>query len=50
MKVFVAILSLFCLGAMMSEKDIHNKMLYGACFIATIVAILIMFVVPLRLF
>lgn len=41
MNVFIAILSTLCFGAMLNEKDKHNKMLFGACFITTIIAMLI---------
>lgn len=38
MKVFMAILSVLCMGGMMSERDKHNKLMWCACFIASVVA------------
>ena len=42
MKVFFAILSVFCLGAMMNEKDKNGKMMWLASFITTAIVMLIM--------
>lgn len=42
MKVFMAILSVLCVGGMLSEKDTHNKLMWSACFIVTIIGSMIM--------
>ena len=42
MKVFMAILTVLCLGAMMNEKDGHGKMMWCACFITTIIVIMML--------
>lgn len=48
MKVFIAILSALCMGAMMTETDRHNKLMWCVCFITTIIAILMLILLPMK--